>query len=98
MELVLDDNALIGLSQRSDIIAAFPTIKLAAPVVSVPFTRTCCAGKKNIRNVSTRVYLVKLALMGLSEEKKKQLKAILQASKITFYVNLPGKGVQTQVI
>ena len=95
MDLVLDDQMLMNMAQRGDIVKEFPTMRLAAPV-SITVRRSCCGGRT--REIKTefanRTHLVKAAIINLPPDKKKRLKEILKVDKLILFVNTGGKGVQ----
>lgn len=92
--LILSDSVLQALGRRSDLVSAFPFLRLqtaGAPRKGCNCNRSA-AVRASLQGEADRI---KRAILGLPPDRIQALKNLLRASELIFYIRTP-KGVQKQ--
>ena len=93
--LILEDNVVLGLSAKPDIIVEFPSLRYTSrnPVPARGGCGGC--GRRNPMNQDrfAEAQRIKRVILGLPPEKKNRLKQLLNAARITMFIPGP-MGVQ----
>lgn len=90
--LVIEDRTIMAMARNSKFTKHFPFLKGALKSAKKPASCSRCGGskvvKKNIRNLSS----IKIAIAGMSREKKSLLKALLNTKHARVIVTKGNKA------